>query len=174
MGQPHQIMGARMWQIGWLVVACVPPDAARQRVEVYTEPLSEEQDADQDGIVDRDERRIETNPKRPDTDADGLDDGEELLLGLDPLDRDSDGDGLEDGEEVELGLDPADPDTDRGGRWDGDEILVDRDPFDPEDDGRATVAGAFTGGGGCDQGGSAPTLVATLLLPLLALRWRQR
>jgi hypothetical protein len=57
-------------------------------------------DRDDDGIGDREEELIGTDPDDPDTDDDGLRDGEELELETDPLDADSDDDGIRDGDEV--------------------------------------------------------------------------
>jgi len=77
------------------------------------EPL----DSDDDGISDRLERALGTDPLDPtdpddrvgDSDGDGLSDDREAALGTDPLDPDSDGDGWSDGAEVRLGTDPTDP-----------------------------------------------------------------
>lgn len=55
-------------------------------------------DTDGDGITDRDEKKLGTDPKNPDTDGDGLKDGEEYYtLKTDPKNPDTDGDGLTDG-----------------------------------------------------------------------------
>lgn len=66
-----------------------------------------------------------------DTDEDGLTDKEEAELGTDPEAADSDGDGLGDYEEhIELGTDPTKADTDGDGYDDGDEIAEGSDPVD--------------------------------------------
>lgn len=71
----------------------------------------------------------------PDTDGDGLRDKQEEKLGTDPNNPDTDGDGLLDGEEVKLyKTDPLNPDTDGGGVNDGDEVANGTDPLDPTDD----------------------------------------
>jgi len=95
-------------------------------------------DADNDGLSDRMERREGTNPNNPDSDNDGLLDGAEVTLGTSPLDVDSDGDGLGDGMEVNTThTNPLMADSD----LDADEILYDKDncprdfnPFQLDDD----------------------------------------
>ena len=94
-------------------------------------------DSDGDGLYDRDEALIGTDPYDPDTDKDGLSDGEEHFnRKTDPLNPDSDFDGLLDGAEVlTYGSDPLDPDTDKGGVSDGHEVMEDgTQPLDPSDD----------------------------------------
>ena len=63
-------------------------------------------DRDGDGLTDRDEDALGTNPRVADTDGDGLSDGEEFELGTDPLCADTDGDGVSDGAEVASGSNP--------------------------------------------------------------------
>ena len=100
------------------------------------------QDADFDGLTNRQEYDFGTDPLDPDTDDGGISDYNELLLGLNPLDKrdeqpgDRDGDGLMDVEEVEIyKTDPDNPDTDFGGIGDGTEVWGGTDPLDPRDDG---------------------------------------
>lgn len=70
-----------------------------------------------------------------DSDGDGLSDKEETSLGTDPFNPDTDGDGLYDGDEVKkYKTDPLNPDTDYGGIKDGVEIHYETDPLDPDDD----------------------------------------
>ncbi|MFQ5414977.1 MAG: hypothetical protein ACE5E6_11015 [Phycisphaerae bacterium] len=54
-------------------------------------------DRDADGLTDRRELDLGTDPDNPDTDFDGLADGAEIDAGTSPLDPDSDGDGIVDG-----------------------------------------------------------------------------
>ena len=69
-------------------------------------------DCDEDGISNKEEQRLGTNPLNKDTDGDGLDDIEEIEdYGTDPLKRDTDDDGIEDADELKLGLDPTNPVT---------------------------------------------------------------
>lgn len=63
-------------------------------------------DLDGDGLSNRTERRIGTNPRRADTDGDGLRDGREVRLGTNPRKADTDGDGETDAYEVANGTDP--------------------------------------------------------------------
>ena len=60
-------------------------------------------DSDGDGLTDREEAMLGTDPFNPDTDGDGLTDGEEVkIYHTDPLNPDTDGDGLSDGASEEL------------------------------------------------------------------------
>ncbi|MEM7248232.1 MAG: DUF11 domain-containing protein, partial [Acidobacteriota bacterium] len=81
-------------------------------------------DTDMDGLADRTEDDLGTDPTIADTDGDGLDDGQEVLVeSTDPFDRDSDDDGLSDGEEVTTTTtDPLDADSDDDGLQDGTEL----------------------------------------------------
>lgn len=94
-------------------------------------------DSDGDGLLDKDEAGIGTDPYNPDTDGDGLSDGDEVLrYKTDPLNPDTDFDGLKDGAEVlTYKTNPLDPDTDKGGVSDGHEVIEDgTNPLDPADD----------------------------------------
>ena len=72
-------------------------------------------DADDDGLTDKAEVNIGTDPADPDSDDDGLGDGDETVIGTDPIDPDSDHDGVNDGDETHLGIDPNNPDSDGDG-----------------------------------------------------------
>ena len=97
-------------------------------------------DSDGDGLFDKDEAVLGTDPYNPDTDGDGLSDGDEHYgrqgYPTDPLNPDSDFDGLKDGAEVlTYKTNPTDPDTDKGGVSDGHEVIEDdTNPLDPTDD----------------------------------------
>lgn len=94
-------------------------------------------DSDGDGLTDREEAMLGTDPFNPDTDGDGLTDGEEVkIYHTDPLNPDTDGDGLSDGAEVHVyHTNPLNPDTDGGGVSDGHEVIEDgTNPLDPKDD----------------------------------------
>lgn len=94
-------------------------------------------DSDGDGLFDREEQEIGTDPYDPDTDKDGLTDFQEVrLYQTDPLNPDTDMDGLTDGAEVNVyKTDPLKPDTDAGGVRDGHEVIEDgTDPLNPHDD----------------------------------------
>lgn len=82
-------------------------------------------DNDKDGLSDRDELQLKTNPDQDDTDYDGLADLFEHANRLDPRDPDSDNDGLKDGEEVRnWRTNPLYEDSDRDGLPDGPEVLI--------------------------------------------------
>lgn len=100
-------------------------------------------DTDGDGLLDGQEVDVyETDPLDPDTDGDGSSDGDEVNVhGTDPLDPDSDGDGLQDGEEIELGTDPLERDSDGDGLSDADEVAAGTDPLDADSDGDGLTDG---------------------------------
>ena len=56
-------------------------------------------DKDRDGIKNRREFALKTNPRKADSDRARLHDGDVLTIGTDPRKRDSDGDGVRDGDE---------------------------------------------------------------------------
>jgi hypothetical protein len=84
-------------------------------------------DPDGDGLNDKLEAELNTDPQNPDTDGDGIKDGVEFMTGTSPTLRDTDGDGIIDGIEdknqngrVDPGeTDPRTADTDRDGLCDG-------------------------------------------------------
>lgn len=89
-------------------------------------------DADGDGLSNKEEADLGTDPESADSDADGLDDGAEIEFGSDPLDADGDGDGLLDGEEQSHGTDPNGADSDGDGYLDGWEVAEGADPADDD------------------------------------------
>ncbi|MBM2841394.1 MAG: Peptidoglycan-associated outer membrane protein [Bacteroidetes bacterium] len=95
-------------------------------------------DPDGDGLTNREEKQLGTNPKVADSDGDGLSDGAEVKQhSTYPLKADSDGDGLKDGEEVNTyRTDPMKADTDGDGLNDGDEVMKHKtDPMKADTDG---------------------------------------
>ncbi len=92
-------------------------------------------DSDEDGLADRLEARIGTDPRAADTDEDNLSDYEEYALhGTNPLKVDSDSDGLSDGVEVARGFYPLNPDMDNDGLLDGQEVALGTSPWHPDTD----------------------------------------
>jgi thiol-disulfide isomerase/thioredoxin len=89
-------------------------------------------DSDEDGLTDKEEADLGTDPDVADTDGDGLSDGEEVDMGWDPLAADADGDGLNDGDENTAGTDPNAADSDGDGYLDGWEITEGTDPADSD------------------------------------------
>lgn len=93
-------------------------------------------DTDGDGLTDKAESLMGTDPDVADTDGDGTSDGDEVTAGTDPLvdeslgSGDTDGDGLTDDEEVALGTDFRTADTDGDGYDDGEEVTESTDPLD--------------------------------------------
>lgn len=83
-----------MWLIVTLGLACAPAV-----------------DTDQDGLTDREESELGTDPTRADTDEDRLGDGEEVARGTNPLLQDTDADGYDDADELTEGSDPLDPES---------------------------------------------------------------
>ncbi|HEY3296674.1 MAG TPA: OmpA family protein [bacterium] len=101
-------------------------------------------DPDGDGLNNKLEKQLGTNPKNPDTDGDGLTDGDEYLkYHTDPLIKDTDTDGLTDGDEVlKYHTDPLKKDTDGDGLTDGDEVLQYKtDPLKADTDGDGLTDG---------------------------------
>jgi len=88
-------------------------------------------DSDNDGLSDRQEGSIGTDPFNPDTDAAGLTDGEEVLKYVtNPLDDDSDNDILSDGKEVLVyKTNPLNPDTSGDGMTDGEAVARGLNPL---------------------------------------------
>ena len=100
-------------------------------------------DSDQDGMSDRRENLVGTNPTAADSDHDRLDDGTEAGLGTDPTVADSDHDGVTDGLEVASNRDPLSALLDPSGRsvptqrWTPEaayQRLLDRQNDQPADD----------------------------------------
>jgi hypothetical protein len=94
------------------------------------------QDSDNDGRLDGEEVRQGTDPNNPDSnnkgimdsDDDGISDRDEEELGTEPYEADTDGDGLTDGLERKRGTDPLKQDTDDDGRTDREELWQKTNP----------------------------------------------
>jgi outer membrane protein OmpA-like peptidoglycan-associated protein len=114
-------------------------DGLTDKVEKQLGTNPEKFDTDNDGLSDGEEvNKYHTDPLNPDTDGDGLSDGDEVhKYHTDPLRADTDGDGLSDGDEVnKYHTDPLKADTDGDGLSDGDEVLkYHTDPLKPDTDG---------------------------------------
>jgi len=80
-----------------------------EEVKWGTDP--NKKDTDGDGVSDWEEIQNGTNPIgdgwQHDADNDGLIDADERFYGTDPLNPDTDGDGYQDGEEVKAGFNPV-------------------------------------------------------------------
>ncbi len=88
----------------------MPSDDVMMVEDDTTAPVVVDRDSDLDGLSDRQEDALGTDPRLADTDLDGLFDQEEVnVYETDPLDNDTDGDGFLDGEEVKNGYDPNGP-----------------------------------------------------------------
>jgi hypothetical protein len=118
-----------------------------QELKHSTDPLDPEDDEDAldwdcDGLLDRDEELLGTDPASWDSDLDGLSDGLEVDMGTDPVNWDTDGDGIPDGEELDMRTSPVSRDTDGDGLTDGqekgyspDSVVHPSDPTRPDTDG---------------------------------------
>ena len=106
---------------------------------LFGEPI----DSDKDGLDDKREQQLGTNPNKADSDDDGLTDYEEVVVyKTNPMDPDTDHDGLSDYDEVKLWhTDPLNPDTDKDGYLDGLEVSQGYNPLGP---GKLPVVGATT------------------------------
>jgi hypothetical protein len=116
----------------------------REEEELGTDPFNPDTDGDElwDG---REVKELGTDPLNTDSDADELSDGDEVLRrSTDPLNPDTDGDGLTDGDEVRRGTDPLNPDTDRDELRDGDEVKIGTDPLKPDTDNDELLDGQET------------------------------
>ena len=106
--------------------------------------IDSEEDPDEDGINNRDEIDLGTNPLNSDTDRDNLTDYEELYqYHTDPLLEDTDGDGLTDYDDVKLGFSPLLKDTDGNGVIDSEERVqqtVTKEMKDPGKEGVTAVS----------------------------------
>lgn len=84
--------------------------------------IDSKEDPDGDGINNRDEIDLGTDPLNSDSDRDNLTDSDELnQYHTDPLLEDTDGDGLTDYDDVKLGFSPLLKDTDGNGIIDSEE-----------------------------------------------------
>lgn len=131
---------------------------------ISVQSLTNKVDTDGDGLTDRQEKDLGSNPQSADTDGDGLPDGQEVTVTYpagvetltkvtDPLDADTDNDLRSDGAEMQtpwvvtvnvtgtapysVYSDPNDADADFDGLVDGEEIVMGTDPnvFDTDGDG---------------------------------------
>lgn len=84
-----------------------------------------DEDLDYDGLTNKEEKELGTNPRIADTDMDGLEDKYEIEISkTDPLKADSDDDGINDADEIELKLDPLKADSKGDGVKDGERTLT--------------------------------------------------
>ena len=90
-----------------------------------TEGVSDaEFDLDEDGLLNREEINLGTNPLNTDTDEDTLTDYDEVnVYGTNPAKADTDEDSINDGDEIVLTLNPNKTDSDGDGVLDGDEYF---------------------------------------------------
>jgi thrombospondin type 3 repeat protein/parallel beta helix pectate lyase-like protein len=83
------------------------PDRWERRHHLSTSKKSAKGDPDRDGLRNKREYRLRTNPRRKDTDRDGLRDRAEVRrYHTNPRKRDTDGDGYSDGAEIRAGTNP--------------------------------------------------------------------
>ncbi|MEX3504405.1 Rib/alpha-like domain-containing protein [Corynebacterium sp. LK2510] len=147
--------GNPVYQDGGIVLIPVLATTTRPDGSTYTSsanaPFDFAKDTDGDGLTDREEAELGTDPTNPDTDGDGINDGDEVNGGAhNPFDNDGDGKGDP--------TDPLNPDTDGDGVKDGDEIntIVDENGKTVEDpnatDAKTDPNKADTDGDGINDG----------------------
>ncbi|MDE6318865.1 MAG: cellulose binding domain-containing protein, partial [Lachnospiraceae bacterium] len=106
--------------------------------------IDSKEDPDKEGINNRDEIDLGTDPLNSDTDRDNLTDSDELnQYHTDPLLEDTDGDGLTDYDDVKLGFSPLLKDTDGNGIIDSEERVyqtVTEQLKDPKKEGVTAVS----------------------------------
>ena len=117
-----------------------------------TDPLSGNQDSDNDGLTNLQELYAGTDPTNFDSDGGGLSDGWENFYGLDPNSRaddyfDSDSDGWDNYKEFLVGTNPFNPDTDNDGKIDS----VDPNPLQSDNPNTDPTGGFANGEGGTDS-----------------------
>jgi outer membrane protein OmpA-like peptidoglycan-associated protein len=100
-------------------------------------------DYDGDGLTNKMEEKLGTDPNNPDTDGDRLNDGDEHYnYKSNPLKIDSDDDGLSDYIEVmDTKTDPIEKDTDKDGLNDGEEQTRKTQPLNPDTDDDGLIDG---------------------------------
>lgn len=87
-----------------------PPDVTSSQPVDETILFGQIPDSDNDGLDDKREEALGTDPKKVDTDNDAFTDGDEVIVwGTDPLNPDTDGDGYLDGNEFKAGFNPKGP-----------------------------------------------------------------
>ena len=91
---------------------------------MFTPGSNANADSDKDGLINKVEKEMGTDPKKADSDGDGLSDGDEVnQYKTNPLKADTDEDGLSDGAEVnQYKTNPLKADTDGDGLSDGAEV----------------------------------------------------
>lgn len=90
--------------------AVAPPDVTSSQPVDETILFGQIPDSDNDGLDDKREEALGTDPKKVDSDNDGFTDGDEVIVwGTDPLNPDTDGDGYLDGNEFKAGFNPKGP-----------------------------------------------------------------
>ena len=104
---------------------------------MFTPGSNANADSDKDGLINKVEKEMGTDPKKADSDGDGLSDGDEVnQYKTNPLKADTDGDGLSDGAEVnQYKTDPLKADSDGDGLSDGDEVKYKSNPLKTDSDG---------------------------------------
>lgn len=107
-------------------------------------------DSDGDGLNDRQELSLGSDPQIMDSDGDGLNDGDEVMMyETSPVHTDTDDDGLSDWDEVAgtngAVTDPILADTDADGLTDFQDLILGYDPNDPDDDAPNPGLGEYAG-----------------------------
>lgn len=83
--KPTDLDKNNLYEVTILVSDGLATASQSLRITVIDDP---DEDTDGDGLTDREEKKIGTDPTQPDTDGDGYSDGEERNQGTNPLDKD--------------------------------------------------------------------------------------
>lgn len=98
-----------------------------------------EADSDGDGLSDKQEKALGTDPRNPDTDGDTLKDGDEVnVYKTDPLNKDTDDGGVDDNIEIKAGTDPLEMSDDIASIGIGETIQIRNIEFET---GKSTITG---------------------------------
>jgi hypothetical protein len=143
------------------------PDRWERRHHLSTSKPSAKGDPDRDGLRNRREYRLRTNPRKRDTDGDGLRDRAEIRrYHTNPRKKDTDGDGLRDGAEIRrYHTNPRKKDTDGDGFGDGAEVRAGTNPRDRNSHPSASQAPGAPGPSGPPDASSTGVPPGTTLTP---------
>ncbi|MBQ6637417.1 MAG: VWA domain-containing protein [Lachnospiraceae bacterium] len=110
------------------------------------------EDYDKDGLNNKEEYEMTTNPFMVDTDKDSLSDRDEMIVYCtNPCCEDTDGEGLDDGDEIKLGFNPNMQDTNSNGITDDKELVMQEFLYATQDDVIEEISISFYCSGNIDK-----------------------